>query len=111
MRTPARPLQQDRIRERHPNDKGEAIDGGGAERLGGPQNRLGRDLGRCFTPEVAMATGLPAPRLERLSHAAHNLSSGELKVKILVCHGAIDPRIPAGQASPSIEVMNAAETD
>ena len=36
---------------------------------------------------------------------------GEVKAKILVCHGAIDPHIPTKQVTGFIDEMNAAGTD
>jgi dienelactone hydrolase len=36
---------------------------------------------------------------------------GEIKAKILVCHGAIDPHVPVKQVTGFIEEMNAAQAD
>lgn len=36
---------------------------------------------------------------------------GEVKAKILVCHGAIDPHVPTKQVTGFIDEMNAARTD
>jgi dienelactone hydrolase len=36
---------------------------------------------------------------------------GEVKAKILVCHGALDPHVPTQQVTGFIDEMNAAQTD
>jgi dienelactone hydrolase len=43
--------------------------------------------------------------------AATAARPGDVKAKILVCHGALDPHIPTEQVTAFIEEMNAAGTD
>ena len=60
--------------------------------------RTGADLAGAFSVHGSLETANPA-------------SPGEITAKVLVCHGALDPHLPAAQLTGFIEEMNAAGTD
>jgi dienelactone hydrolase len=60
--------------------------------------RSGADLSGVISVHGSLETAKPA-------------RSREVKAKILVCHGAIDPHVPTEQVTGFIEEMNAAQTD
>lgn len=60
--------------------------------------RSGADLSGAISVHGSLETTKPA-------------RPGEVKAKILVCHGAIDPHVPTKQVTGFIEEMNAAQTD
>jgi len=60
--------------------------------------RGGADLSGVISVHGSLETAKPA-------------GPGEVKAKILVCHGAIDPHVPTKQVTGFIEEMNAAQTD
>jgi dienelactone hydrolase len=60
--------------------------------------RSGADLSGVISVHGSLETADPA-------------RPGEIRAKILVCHGAIDPHVPTEQVTSFIEEMNAAEAD
>lgn len=60
--------------------------------------RSGADLPGVISVHGSLETANPA-------------RPGDVKAKILVCHGAIDPHVPTKQVTEFIEEMNAAGTD
>ncbi len=60
--------------------------------------RTGADLAGAVSVHGSLETANPA-------------SPGEITAKVLVCHGALDPHLPAAQLTGFIEEMNAAGTD
>lgn len=60
--------------------------------------RTGADLAGAISVHGSLTSAKPA-------------GPGEVKAKVLVCHGALDPHIPATQLTGFIEEMNAAGTD
>jgi dienelactone hydrolase len=60
--------------------------------------RSGADLSGVISVHGSLETANPA-------------RPGEVKAKILVCHGAVDPHVPTEQVTSFIEEMNAAGTD
>jgi dienelactone hydrolase len=60
--------------------------------------RSGADLSGAISVHGSLETANPA-------------HLGEVKAKILVCHGALDPHVPIKQVTGFIEEMNAAQTD
>lgn len=60
--------------------------------------RGGADLAAVISVHGSLETAKPA-------------RPGEVKAKILVCHGALDPHVPTEQVADFIEEMNAAGTD
>ncbi|MGN6167895.1 MAG: dienelactone hydrolase family protein [Solirubrobacteraceae bacterium] len=60
--------------------------------------RSGADLAGVISVHGGLDTGSPA-------------APGDIKAKVLVCHGALDPHVPLGQVTAMIEEMNAAEAD
>jgi dienelactone hydrolase len=60
--------------------------------------RSGADLAGVISVHGSLETATPA-------------RPGEVKAKILVCHGALDPHVPTKQVTAFIEEMNAAGTD
>jgi len=60
--------------------------------------RSGTDLAGVTSVHGSLETANPA-------------RPGEVKAKILVCHGAIDPHVPTKQVTGFIDEMNAARTD
>jgi dienelactone hydrolase len=60
--------------------------------------RSGADLCGAISVHGSLETANPA-------------RPGEVRAKILVCHGAVDPHVPTSQVTGFIEEMNAAQTD
>jgi dienelactone hydrolase len=60
--------------------------------------RTGADLAGVISVHGSLETVKPA-------------RPGEIKAKLLVCHGAIDPHVPTKQVADFIEEMNAAQAD
>jgi dienelactone hydrolase len=60
--------------------------------------RTGADLAGAISLHGSLETAHPAGR-------------GEVKAKVLVCHGALDPHVPSAQLAGFIDEMNAADAD
>ena len=60
--------------------------------------RTGADLAGAISVHGSLQTAKPA-------------SPGGIKIKVLVCHGALDPHVPTAQLTGFIEEMNAAAAD
>jgi dienelactone hydrolase len=60
--------------------------------------RTGADIAGAISVHGSLETANPA-------------SPGEVKAKLLVCHGALDPHVPTAQLTGFVEEMNAARTD
>jgi dienelactone hydrolase len=60
--------------------------------------RSGADLAGAISVHGSLASAKPA-------------SPGGVKAKVLVCHGALDPHVSAGQLTAFVDEMNAAGTD
>jgi dienelactone hydrolase len=44
-------------------------------------------------------------------HTPEPAQAGDIKTKILICHGALDPRVPMSQVTGFVEEMNQARAD
>lgn len=60
--------------------------------------RSGADVAAVISVHGGLDTSSPA-------------GPGDIKAKVLVCHGALDPYVPLSQVAAVIEEMNAAEAD
>ena len=60
--------------------------------------RAGVDIRAAISVHGSLTTSTPAGR-------------GEIKARVLVCHGAIDPFVPPAQVHEFVREMNAAEAD
>jgi dienelactone hydrolase len=74
-------------------------------------------VGYCFGGRTALELARSGAELAGAISVHGSLETanparpGEVKAKILVCHGAIDPHVPTKQVTEFIEEMNAAGTD
>jgi dienelactone hydrolase len=74
-------------------------------------------VGYCFGGRAALELARTAPDLAGVISVHGSLETaqparaGDVKAKVLVCHGALDPHVPTAQMTGFIEEMNAAGTD
>jgi dienelactone hydrolase len=74
-------------------------------------------VGYCFGGRVVLELARSGAKLAGVIsvhgslETAHPARPGEVKAKILVCHGALDPHVAIAQVPEFIEEMNAARTD
>lgn len=74
-------------------------------------------IGYCFGGRAVLELARTGARLAGAISVHGSLESarpalaGDVKAKVLVCHGALDPHVPTAQVTGFIEEMNAARTD
>jgi dienelactone hydrolase len=74
-------------------------------------------IGYCFGGRAVLELARTGAQLAGAISVHGSLESarparaGEVKAKVLVCHGAMDPHVPTAQLTGFIDEMNAARTD
>jgi dienelactone hydrolase len=74
-------------------------------------------IGYCFGGMTVLELARQGAELSGVASVHGSLSTantavqGAVKAKILVCHGALDPHVPAAHVNAFVEEMNAAQAD